>query len=138
MGLFTQNADEIREKVESVFHDTKNYVVALQHRSEARQAGLLFFSTLLYVIDSNRSFLLQFENQGIYEAETSFTDKSQFLLMPWHEISDFEFEDRGDKVLLSFSHLGQKRGYEIDFGGRIMKDNRDNVMSLIQRDWNRI
>lgn len=138
MGLFTQDINEIRNKVENVFHDTKNYVVGLQHRSGLKQIVILLLSNLIYAIDNNRSFLLYFDNQGIYEAETSFKDKSQFLLMPWHEITDFMYEDKGNKVILSYSHLGEKRGYVIDFGGKIMKDNRENTMLLINKDWNRI
>lgn len=138
MGLFTQSTDEIRDKVENVFHDTNNYVVAMQHRGLLKQLGLLLLGSVIYVTDSCRTFLLYFDPQGIYEAEISFSDKSQFLLMPWHEISDFKYKDKGSKVILSYSHLGQKRGYVIDFGGNIIKDNRENTLSLIQKDWNRI
>lgn len=138
MGLFTRNIDEIREKTEKVFHDRSNYVLAIQNRSFLKRVGLLLLAKLPYLIDSNRTFLLYFNQEGIYEAEISFSDKSQFLLMPWHEISDFHYEDKGSKVLLSYSHLGQKRGYSIDFGGPIMKDNRKNVLDLIAKDWNRI
>lgn len=138
MGLFTQSTHEIRDKVENVFHDTKNYVVAMQHRSALKQLGVLLLGNIAYSTDSSRTFLLYFDPQGIYEAETSFSNKSQFLLMPWHEISDFKYEDKGNKVILSYSHLGRKRGYVIDFGGNIMKDNRGNAMSLIQKDWNRV
>lgn len=138
MGLFTQNTKEIKEKVERVFHDTTNYVVAIQHRSALKQLGSLLLSNVLYATVSNRTFLLYFDNQGIYEAETSFTDKSQFLLMPWHEITDFSYRDIGGHILLTYTHLGQKRRYQIDFNGAIMKDNRDNTLSLIEKDWNRI
>lgn len=138
MGLFIQNTKEIREKVEKVFHDTSNYVVALQHRSALKQFGSLLLSNVLYATDSNRTFLLYFDNQGIYEAETSFSDKSQFLFMPWHEITDFSYQDKGGHILLTYTHLGQKRGYQIDFNGAIMKDNRENTLSLIQKDWNRV
>ncbi|MDO5732434.1 MAG: hypothetical protein Q4P72_01445 [Eubacteriales bacterium] len=138
MGLFTQNTKEIRAKVQGVFHNTSNYVVAVQHRSALRQFGSLIVSNVLNATDSNRTFLLYFDKQGIYEAETSFSEKSQFLLMPWHEISDFSYRDKGGHILLSYTHLGQKRGYQIDFNGAIMKDNRENTLSLIQKDWNRV
>lgn len=82
--------------------------------------------------------LLYFDKQGIYEADISFSDKSQFLLMPWHEITDFSYKDKGGHILLFYTHLGQKYKYEIDFNGAIMKDNRENTLSLIKKDWNRV
>lgn len=138
MGIFIQNANEIRNKVQQSFHNTENYVVAMQRRSVLKQAALLAFSSLVYTTDSCRTFILYFDPQGIYEAETSFQDKSQFLMMPWHEISDFTFTEKANKVNLSFSHLGKERGYQIDFHGNIMQDNSHNVKRLIEKNWYRI
>ncbi|MCO5475194.1 histidine kinase [Enterococcus gallinarum] len=137
MGLFTQTIDEIREKVASVFHDTDNYVVAMQHRSALKQLGVMLLGNLAYATDSNRTFLLYFTHEGIHEAETSFSDKKQFALMPWTDVNDFHYEDKGNKVILSFDYLGKKRGYAIDFNGKIMEDNRENVRVLMEKNWNK-
>ncbi|KIS05199.1 hypothetical protein AT54_01107 [Streptococcus equi subsp. zooepidemicus Sz12is] len=97
----------------------------------------MLLGNLAYATDSNRTFLLYFSHEGIHVSETSFSDKKQFVLIPWDDVHDFHYEDKGNKVILSFDYLGKKRGYSIDFNGKIMEYNRENARVLIERNWNK-
>lgn len=57
--------------------------------------------------------------------------------MPWKDVHDFHYEDKGNKVILSFDYSGKKRGYAIDFNGKIMEDNRKNAIVLMEKNWNK-
>ncbi|HEL0291694.1 TPA: histidine kinase [Streptococcus equi subsp. zooepidemicus] len=109
----------------------------MQHRSVLKQLGVMLLGNLAYATDSNRTFLLYFNHEGIHVSETSFSDKKQFVLIPWNDVKDFHYEDKGNKVILSFHHSGKNKGYTIDFNGKIMEDNRENTRLLIERNWNK-
>ncbi|WP_243343500.1 histidine kinase [Anaerococcus sp. AGMB09787] len=138
MGLIFNNSNEIEEKVKSILGNTKDYLIVLKHNDLKKGLGKLLASNLLYTFDSNRSFLIFFDEKGIHEKEISNSLKGDFVLMPWHEIEDFELSEKSNKAILSFSHLGKKVAYEVSFSGKLFKNNRENLDNLKNKDWRRI
>lgn len=138
MGIFTYNKEELKEKVASRFNETKNYVVAKKNNSMKNRLLKLSLSSLVYVMDSSRTFILYFSEKGIYEKEISNSLKGDFYLIPWHEIENFSVTEKKDKVILDVIHLGKRYGYEIDYNGRFYEGNKEIVVLLLEKNWNKI
>lgn len=138
MGLFTTNSDDIYDFVKKEFGDTKNYLMVLKHNSVAKSIFKLAISTLYHNIDSNRIFILYFDEKGIHEKEISFSDKSAFVFIPWNEVEEFTKDEKSNKVILKVNHLGKVYAYEVPFNGKIMKGNRERYNNLKENNFIRI
>ena len=89
-------------------------------------------------MDFSRTFLLNFNEKGIFEKEVSNSTKGDFILMPWDEINSFEIDERSNKSFINFSHLGKKISYEIFFKGKMCEDNVGNFKNLKENNWHRL
>lgn len=138
MGLLFNNLDEVRVKIKENFGNDSSYLFAIKHNSFGKGILKLFLSDVYYVMDSSRTFILNFTEKGIYEKEISNSIKGDFILMPWHEIESFDIDEKSNKAFINFSHLGKKISYEISFKGRMCEDNMNNFKSLKENNWNRI
>lgn len=138
MGFLFNDLGECREKIMENFSKTDSYLFAIKHNSKAKGFLKLLASGLYYTLDSSRTFLLNFNEKGIFEKEISNSTKGDFLLMPWDEINSFEIDERSNKAFINFSHLGKKISYEISFKGRMCEDNINNFRNLKGNNWNRI
>lgn len=138
MGLLFNDKKEFSDKVEKIFGDRDNYLVAFKANDLKTGLGKLLLSNLYYTMDSSRTFVLYFSPKGLYESEISYSTKRDFLLMPWNEIEDFEVDEKNNKAIISLRHLGKKVMYEIDFKGRIFEGNEERFMELKSKDWNKI
>lgn len=132
--LFTKSSD-VGNMVREKFGTTDNYLVAVKRNSVAKALLEWWLSRLLYAIDSGRTFVLYFDNTGIYEKELSFTDNAPFLLIPWREVYDFSFKDKGNKIYLNVNHLGKTYSYEISFNNYLLKGNRERLRQLIEHNF---
>ena len=137
MGLLFNDKKEFSEKVEKIFGDRDNYLVAFKANDMKTELGKLILSNIYYTMDSSRTFILYFSPKGLYESEISNSTKMDFYLMPWNEIEEFEVEDKNNKAIISLRHLGKKVMYEVDFKGKIFDGNEDRFMELKAKDWNR-
>lgn len=126
------------EKVEKIFGDKDNYLVAFKANDLKTGLGKLILSSIYYTFDSSRTFILYFSPKGLYESEISNSTKRDFYLMPWNEIEEFEVEDKNNKAIISLRHLGKKVMYEVDFKGKIFEGNEERFINLKSKDWNRI
>lgn len=133
MGLLFNNLDEVREKIKEDFGNDSSYLFAIKHNSFGKGILKLFLSDVYYVMDSSRTFILNFTEKGI-----SNSIKGDFILMPWHEIESFDIDEKSNKAFINFSHLGKKISYEISFKGRMCEDNINNFKNLKGNNWNRI
>ena len=138
MGLLFNDKKEFSEKVEKIFGDKDNYLVAFKANDLKTGLGKLILSNIYYTFDSSRTFILYFSPKGLYESEISNSTKRDFYLMPWNEIEEFEVEDKNNKVIISLRHLEKKVMYEVDFKGKIFEGNEDRFIGLKSKDWNRI
>ena len=136
MGLLFNDKKEFSEKVEKIFGDKDNYLVAFKANDLKTGLGKLILSNIYYTFDSSRTFIL-FSPKGLYESEISNSTKRDFYLMTWNEIEEFEVEDKNNKAIISLRHLGKKVMYEVDFKGKIFDGNEDRFMELKAKDWNR-
>ena len=135
--LFTKSSD-VCNMVREKFGTTDNYLVAVKRNSVAKDLlEWWLLSSLLYAIDSGRTFVLYFDDKGIYEKELSFTDNAPFLLIPWREVYDFNFEDKGNKVYINVNHLGKTYSYEITFNNYLLRGNRERLQQLIAHNFRR-
>lgn len=130
MGKIFTTHEEVRKMVESKFGKTDNYLVVFKYNNPVKSIAKLFLNSLYAATDSARNFILYFDNQGIHEKEISFTDKSDFLLIPWNEIEDFEIKDKGNKIYLDINHLGKVYSYVIEFNDKLLKGNRERYQNL--------
>lgn len=135
MGILFNSQNEIRDAVYEEFNNTENYLVAIKHDDVVKNLLKLLASNLFYTIDSNRTFVINFNEDGIYEKENSNSTKRDFLLMPWSEIEDFGIIEKNNKVFIEFKHIGKDTGYEIPFNGKIFKDNGENIKKLKSKDF---
>lgn len=138
MGLLFNDKKEFSEKVEKIFGDKDNYLVAFKANDLKTGLGKLILSNIYYTFDSSRTFILYFSPKGLYESEISNSTKRDFYLMPWNEIEEFEVEDKNNKAIISLRHLEKKVMYEVDFKGKIFEGNKERFMELKSKDWNRI
>ena len=92
MSFFAYDMEEIRSQVRAAFGDTDNYLVAVKHNSWQSDIVKLFINTLYYATDSSRQFIIYFSPKGIYEKELGTPLKSDFVLMPWHEIEELSLK----------------------------------------------
>lgn len=138
MGLLFNDKKEFSEKVEKIFGDKDNYLVAFKANDLKTGLGKLILSSIYYTFDSSRTFILYFSPKGLYESEISNSTKRDFYLMTWNEIEEFEVEDKNNKAIISFRHLGKKVMYEVDFKGKIFEGNEERFIGLKSKDWNRI
>ena len=138
MGLLFNSKDEFGNKVEKIFGDRDNYLVAFKANDLKTGLGKLILSNLYNTMDSSRTFILYFSPKGLYESEISNSTKRDFYLMPWNEIEEFEVEEKNNKAIISLRHLGKKIMYEVDFMGKIFEGNEERFMELKSKDWNRI
>ena len=135
MGKFFTKSSDVCNMVREKFGTTDNYLVAVKRNSVAKALLEWWLSRLLYAIDSGRTFVLYFDNTGIYEKELSFTDNAPFLLIPWREVYDFSFKDKGNKIYLNVNHLGKTYSYEIWFNKYLLKGNRERLRQLIEHNF---
>lgn len=138
MGLLFNDKKEFSEKVEKIFGDRDNYLVAFKANDLKTGLAKLILSNIYYTFDSSRTFILYFSPKGLYESEISNSTKRDFYLMPWNEIEDFEVDEKNNKAIISLRHLGKKVMYEVDFKGKIFEGNEERFMDLKSKDWNRI
>ena len=138
MGLLFNDKKEFSEKVEKIFGDKDNYLVAFKANDLKTGLGKLILSNIYYTFDSSRTFILYFSPKDLYESEISNSMKRDFFLMPWNEIEEFEVEDKNNKAIISLRHLGKKVMYEVDFKGKIFEGNEERFIGLKSKDWNRI
>lgn len=138
MGLLFNDKKEFSDKVEKIFGDRDNYLVAFKTNDIKTGLGKLILSNIYYAMDSSRTFILYFSHKGLYESEISNSTKRDFYLMPLNEIEEFEVEEKNNKAIISLRHLGKKVMYEVDFKGKIFEGNEDRFKELKSKDWNRI
>ena len=138
MGLLMNSREEIKESVISRFGQEKNYLVAFKYNSPGKSILKLLISKLYYIFDNSRTFILVFNNKGIYEKEISNSTKTDFYLFPESEIENFEINNKTNKSIISFDHLGKEISYEIPMTGKIFKGNKENLEALVKDNWKRI
>lgn len=134
--LFTKSSD-VCNMVREKFGTTDNYLVALKRNSVAKNLLEWWLSGLIYALDNSRTYVLYFDDKGIYEKELSLTDNAPFLLIPWREVYDFNFEDKGNKVYINVNHLGKTYSYEITFNNYLLRGNRERLQQLIAHNFRR-
>lgn len=138
MGFLFNDVNEFRKKIYEKFKNTDSYLFAIKHNSTGKGFLKLFVSNLYNTVDSSRTFLLHFNEKGVYEKEISNSTKGDFILMPWDEINSFEIDERSNKSFINFSHLGKKISYEIFFKGKMCEDNVGNFKNLKENNWHRL
>ena len=138
MGLLFNDTNDIKAKIEENFNDNKNFLVAMKHNDTKTGLAKFMLSSLLYIMDSTRTFILYFSPKGIYEKEISNSSKGNFTLLPANEIEDFEIEEKSNKTIINFRHLGKKISYEIPYKGKIFTTNEENLQILKANNWNMI
>lgn len=138
MGLLWNTTNEIDDKVREIFGDAENYLLINKHNGVVKGLAQLLLSSVYYIWDNTRQYILYFSAKGISEKDTSGTLNGQFLLMPWHEIKDLTLERKRNRAILTFTHLGKKLAYEIPFTGPIYKGNDTRLERLERVRWNRI
>lgn len=82
MGFLFNNVDDFRDKIKDKFGNTDSYLFAIKNNSASKGILKLFISNLYNSMDSSRTFLLNFNEKGIYENEISTSDKNNFIFMP--------------------------------------------------------
>ena len=137
MGKFFTKSSDVCNMVREKFGTTDNYLVALKRNSVAKNLLEWWLSGLIYALDNSRTFVLYFDDKGIYEKELSLTDNAPFLLIPWREVYDFNFEDKGNKVYINVNHLGKTYSYEITFNNYLLRGNRERLQQLIAHNFRR-
>lgn len=138
MGLFTVSKDEVKRNVQQRFSDTDSYLIALKHNTEKGGLLKLMVSTLWAATDDAREFILVFTEKGIYENEISLSNKKDYALIPWQEVTNFGLDKRGKETVLSVDHLGKRYGYVIPFTGPPMNGNKERYEKLKQANWHRL
>lgn len=138
MGLLFNDTNDIKAKIEENFNDNKNFLVAMKHNDTKTGLAKFMLSSLLYIMDSTRTFILYFSPKGIYEKEISNSSKGNFTLLPANEIEDFEIEEKSNKTIIKLIHLGKKISYEIPYKGKIYTTNEENLQILKANNWNMI
>lgn len=136
MGLLFNDTNEIKAKVEENFNDNKNFLVAMKHNDTKTGLAKLMLSSILYIMDSTRTFILYFSPKGIYEKEMSNSVKGNFSLIPANEIEDFKVTYKSSKAIIEFYHIGKKVAYEIPYDGKIFVENKKNLDNLKENNWN--
>ena len=136
MGLLFNDINEIKEKVYKDFGDEENYLVAMKHNDAKTGFAKLLASNVFYTLDSNRTFIIYFNPNGIYEKEMSNSLKGNFSLLPANEIEDFKVTYKSNKAIIEFYHIGKKVAYEIPYDGKIFVDNKKNLDKLKENNWN--
>ena len=137
MGLLFNTSEDLDKKVRKQFGDDKAYLVVFKHNNPAKGLGILLLSSVYYVFDSNRTFVLYFDPKGVYESEILNSDKKDFIFMAWNEIEDFELVE-GNKKILKINHLGKVYQYQVELDGKLFKNNYKNLTELMENNWNRI
>lgn len=138
MGLLMNTANEVAEKVKDNFNDDENYLFALKNNDVKTGLFKLILSKLYYTMDSARSFILYFNEKGIYEKEISNTMNGNFVLMPWNEIGEFNVDLKSRKAIITLFHIGKKVLYEVPFSGAMAKKNKNMLENLLGKNFNRI
>lgn len=138
MSFLFNDSNEIREKVKQIFGNTDNYLIALKYNDTKTGLAKLIASNLFYTLDSNRNFILFFDEKGVHEKEISNSIKGDFLIIPWHEIENLQVIDKKNKGIIEFNHLGKRVGYEIPYTGKLFKGNEINFNNLKSKKWNKI
>lgn len=139
MGLLTNSINEIREDVKNRFGDTNNYLVVIKkNKASTGFINLFIIGGLLYPLLANRTFIIEFTSQGIYEKEISNSTKGDYVLIPWNEISDFNIQRGNMDTVIEYYYLGKKIMYKVCYNGVPYKDNKENEYKLYNKDWNRV
>ena len=89
-------------------------------------------------MDGARSFVLYFNEKGIYEKEISNSVKGNFVLMPWDEIDNFTVDYKSSKANITLVHLGAKVLYEVPFTGAMAKGNKERLEDLQKKAYNKL
>lgn len=137
MGLFTNDIEDINKIIRENFGEKGEYLLVFKHNSKAKGLGKLLLSTAYSVFDNNRTFILYFDQKGIYESEISNSLGKDFVFMAWHEIEDISLNE-GRKTILKINHLGKNMAYEIPFDGKIFVENDENLAKLRADDFMRM
>ena len=137
MGLLINSNNDIDELVRQKFGE-RGYLVAFKHDTIDRNFLKLLISSFVYVMDNSRSYILVFDKDGIYEKEISNKLKRNFVLMPWHEINEFDVNVKNRKAIISFFHVGKRVGYEVPLKGTIYKNNPNHLKKLLDKSWNQV
>lgn len=139
MGLLTNSINEIRQDVKKRFGNTNNYLVVIKkNKVSTGFFNLFIIGGLLYPLLSNRTLIVVFTPQGIYEKEISNSIKGDFVLIPWNEISDFSIQRGNINTIIKYTYLNKKIMYEVSYKGVPYKDNKENEDKLYNKDWNRV
>ena len=138
MGFLFNNDDDFRDKIKNKFGNTDSYLFAIKNNPTSKGILKLFISNLYNSLDSSRTFLLNFNEKGIYENEISNSDKNNFIFMPWNEIESFEIDKKSKKNFINLIHLGKKISYEIPYEGKMCRDNLKNFEKLSKNNWYKI
>ena len=137
MGILTNSGNEIDELVRQKFGE-REYLVAFKNDTIEKNLLKLFISNFVYVMDSARSYILVFDKNGIYEKEISNELKGDFVLIPWHEIDEFNVKVGSRKAVISFLHVGKRVGYEVPLKATIYKNNPNHLQELLDKSWNQV
>lgn len=138
MGLLMNSREEIKKSVVNRFGNEKSYLVVFKYNSLSKSILKILLSKLYYIFDNSKTFILVFDNKGIYEKEISNSTRTDFYLFPESEIENFEINNKTNKSIISFDHLGKNISYEVPMTGKIFKDNKENLAVLVKNNWERI
>ena len=136
MGILLHDYDkEIKGKVQNLFGKDDGFLVVMKHNSPLNGLAKLLLSNLIYALDSNRTFILYFDEMGIHKTEISHSTKGAFTCMPWQNIEDFSFVEKGTKNLIAFRYDGKTLQFEVPFDGKIFFENKRLFEDLRQKNW---
>lgn len=137
MSLLFNRAEDMDKKVRDFFGYRGSYLIVFKHNSPGKNLGKLILSSFYYVMDNSRTFILYFNEKGIYESEISNSDKKDFLFMAWNEIESFDLIEKSKRII-KINHLGKVYEYEVDLNGKLFKNNAENLVKLKDNNWYRI
>lgn len=137
MGKIFTTHEEVAQMVREEFGDTQNYLVALKHNNWKKSLLKLLISNIYAAVDSARQYILVFDEQGIHEKEMSFSDHADFVLIPWHEIQEFDIHPKGKKTIIEVNHLGKIYAYEVEDNEHLLKGNDERLEHLQANDFYR-
>lgn len=137
MGKFTYNIKDIRKDVKNRFKKTQYYLVAFKNNGALENIKNLLISNLYASIKENKTFIIYFSKKGIYEKEISSSLKGKYKEMKWDDIGDIRLRKEKKKAILEIEYKDTKINYEIDYKGRIVRDNKENLENIenLMRDF---
>lgn len=137
MGKFTYNIKDIRKDVKNRFKKTDYYLVAFKNNGALENIKNLLISNLYQSLEKNKSFIIYFSKKGIYEKEISSSLKGKYKERKWEDIGDIKLRKEKRKANLEIGYKDTKINYEIDFKGKIVRDNKENLKNIerLMRDF---